>query len=243
MAFSPKMAPVSVIKTIFFDAAGTLFHLPQSVGWHYQDVASRFGCKLSEDALSSAFFTVWKQMPMRPASRQPRPDDDKGWWCSLVERVLDQCGVSREQLPRLEYFEQLYTEFARPGVWKLFPEVQEVLAGLAKRYRLGIISNFDGRLRPILDSLALADSFDPLIISSEVGTDKPDGWIFQQALTLAKISAAEALHVGDDPRSDWQGAEAAGLHTFHLHRPENSLRDLTTTLEKLEAAPPQIISP
>jgi putative hydrolase of the HAD superfamily len=231
-----------VIKTIFFDAAGTLFHLPQGVGWHYREVASRFGCKLNEDALSHAFSTVWKQMPARPASRQPRPDDDKGWWFSLVEGVLDRCRVSTEQLPRLDYFEQLYIEFTRPGVWELFPEAHEVLAGLAKHYRLGVISNFDSRLRPILASLGLADCFDPLVISSEVGADKPDGWIFQQALTLAESSATEALHVGDDPRADWQGAEAAGLHAFHLHRPENSLRDLIAILKKLEDAAPKIIS-
>jgi putative hydrolase of the HAD superfamily len=219
-----------VIKTIFFDAAGTLFHLPRGVGWHYRDMASRFGCNLDEDALSHAFRTVWKQMPPRPASRQPRPDDDKGWWFSLVEQVLDQCRVSTEQLPRLDYFEQLYAEFTRPGIWELFPETHDVLAGLRKRYRLGVISNFDGRLRPILANLGLSDFFNPIVISSEVGADKPDGWIFHQALALAGVAAGEALHVGDDPRADWQGAESAGLNAFHLHRPANSLLDLTAHL-------------
>jgi putative hydrolase of the HAD superfamily len=117
-----------------------------------------------------------------------------------------------------------------------------VLSGLTNRYRLGVISNFDGRLRPILASLGLAGFFDPLVISSEVGADKPDGWIFQQALDLADTPATEALHIGDDPRSDWQGAAAAGLHTFHLHRPENSLHDLAAALEKLEDAAPKINS-
>ena len=225
----------SVIKTIFFDAAGTLFHLPRGVGWHYRDVAARFGCQLDEGSLSHAFRTIWKQIPVRPASRLPRPDDDKGWWFSLVERVLDQCDVSTNQLPRLDYFEQLYAEFTRPGIWELFPETQEVLAGLRNRYRLGVISNFDGRLRPILASLGLAEFFNPFVISSEVGADKPDGWIFQQALSLAAVTATEALHVGDDPHSDWQGAESAGLNAFHLRRPENSLRDLAGALEELDA--------
>jgi len=218
-----------VIKTIFFDAAGTLFHLPKGVGWHYRDVAQRFGCTPEENALSQAFRTVWKQMPIRPASRFPRPDDDKGWWLSLVEQVLDQCRVSTEQLPRLDYFEQLYAEFTRPGIWELFPETLEVLSILRTRYRLGVISNFDGRLRPILTNLGLAGWFDPIIISSEVGADKPDPWIFQQALKLAGAKASESIHVGDDPRADWQGAESAGLQVFRLHRPNNSLRDFLTS--------------
>ncbi|MEP6673138.1 MAG: HAD-IA family hydrolase [Chthoniobacter sp.] len=215
-----------MIKTVFFDAAGTLFHLPRGVGWHYRDVARRFDCHLEENALSDAFRTVWKQMPTRPGSHQPRPDDDKGWWFSLVEQVLDQCRVPAEQLPRLDYFAQLYSEFTRPGIWELFPESLDVLTNLRAHYRLGVISNFDGRLRPILTNLGIIEFFDPIVISSEAGTDKPDPWIFQRALHLADATAAESLHIGDDPRADWEGAEAAGLHIFRLDRPHQTLRDL-----------------
>jgi len=216
--------------TIFFDAAGTLFHLPRGVGWHYRDVAARFGCVLEEKKLTHAFRTAWLQMPARPTTRQPRPDDDKSWWFALVEKVLDENGVSPRQLDRRLYFEALYAEFTRPDVWELFPEVREVLTLLRPRFRLGLISNFDGRLRPILAHLGLAGCFDPIVISSEVGADKPDPWIFQQALDLAGATAREALHAGDDPRSDWQGAADAGLQVFRLHRPENSLRDLLAHL-------------
>lgn len=221
-----------MIKTLFFDAAGTLFHLPKGVGWHYRDVARRFHCELDEATLSREFRAVWRQMPTRPPTRRPRPDDDRGWWQTLVNQVLDRCAVHAQQLDRAAYFETLYAEFTRPHVWEFFPEVPAVLAELRPKYRLGLISNFDGRLRPILTNLGLADIFDPIIISSEVGADKPDPWIFEQALTLADTSAAEALHIGDDPQSDWQGAADAGLQSFRLHRPETTLHDLTSFLSK-----------
>jgi putative hydrolase of the HAD superfamily len=219
-------------KTIFFDAAGTLFHLPRGVGWHYQDVAQRFGCTLDEARLTRAFRTAWGRMPARATLRQPRPNDDKGWWFTLVERVLADCGAPAQPLDRAAYFEALYAEFTRPGVWELFPEVREVLSALRPHYRLGVISNFDGRLRPILSSLGLEGCFHPIVISSEAGADKPDPWIFQHALDLAETAAPEALHVGDDPRCDWQGAAAAGLRAFHLQRPAHSLRDLLASLAK-----------
>jgi putative hydrolase of the HAD superfamily len=215
-----------MIKVIFFDAAGTLFHLPRGVGWHYRDVAARHGWQLDETQLRHAFATAWKQMPIRPASRVPRSDDDKGWWRDLVGRVLDRCAVPGEPARRDAYFEELYREFTRPGIWELFPEVHEVLAALQPRFRLGVISNFDGRLRPILGHLGLLGVFEPLIISSEVGADKPDPWIFEQALARAAFTPGEALHVGDDPERDWKGAAAAGLRSFHLNRPGNSLREL-----------------
>ncbi|MEI9894751.1 MAG: HAD-IA family hydrolase [Chthoniobacter sp.] len=219
-----------MIKTLFFDAAGTLFHLPRGVGWHYREVAQRFGCDLEEKTLSLAFRTVWKRMPLRSTTQEPRADDDKGWWFYLVIQVLKECRIPAEALSREDYFEALYVEFTRPGVWELFPEVREVLMALQSRYRLGVISNFDGRLRAILANLGVIELFDPIVISSEVGADKPDAWIFQQALTQARSRASQTLHVGDDPRADWEGAEAAGLQVFRLERPANSLRDLAAKL-------------
>jgi putative hydrolase of the HAD superfamily len=215
-----------MFKVVFFDAAGTLFHLPRGVGWHYRDVALRHGWDLDEGVLRRAFGDVWQEMPARGVSRAPRPDDDKGWWRELVERVLDRCAVRGGAVERGAFFEELYVEFTRPDIWTLFPEVAEVLAALRPRFRLAVISNFDGRLRAILGHLGLAETFDPLVISSEAGADKPDPWIFQQALARAGVAAHEAVHIGDDPVRDWEGAEAAGLAAFALRRPENSLRDV-----------------
>lgn len=222
--------PAPEIKIIFFDAAGTLFHLPRGVGWHYREVALRHGLDLNEEALRGAFGAVWREMPSRPASRGPRPDDDKGWWRELVERVLDRCGAVGEGSARDAYFEELYREFTLPGVWKLFPEVREILDALRPRFRLGVISNFDGRLRAILSHLGILEMFDPVIISSEAGADKPDAWIFEQALARAGVAPGEAWHAGDDPERDWRGAAAAGMHVFRLSRPGNSLRDLLEQL-------------
>lgn len=214
------------MKAVFFDATGTLIHLPRGVGYHYALVAERFGIALDPKNASRAFLQAWKEMPSRPATRQPREDDDRGWWRILVSRVLALHG--RE--PNEKFFETLYAHFAEPGVWELHPEVAEVLAALAGKYRLGIISNFDGRLRKILADLGIESLFTAICISSEVGADKPDRFIFDCALDRLGIAASEALHAGDDPVHDWAGASAAGLHVFRLDREHNSLRDLLPPL-------------
>lgn len=211
-------------RVIFFDAAGTLIRLPRGVGWHYREVALRHGCEIGERELDAAFRAAWEAMPARAVSDGPRADDDRGWWRELVGRVLDRCGVVPSALDRGAYFAELYGEFTRPGVWQLYPEVPEVLDALAGRCDLGILSNFDGRLRPILAGLGVLDRFRHVVLSSEVGADKPDARIFQRALALAGVAPHEALHVGDDPRCDWEGARAAGMRAFHLQRPGNDLR-------------------
>ena len=217
-------------KVIFFDAAGTLFHLPKGVGYHYALVANRMGLPLEAAAIDRAFGAAWKAMPARPATGAPRDDDDKGWWRELVERVFDQIAPATKDLDRDAFFEVAYEHFAEAGVWELFPEVVDVLEQLHPRYRLSIISNFDGRLRMILELLGISRFFAPVVISSEVGADKPDALIFQRALELSHVTAGEALHVGDDPVKDWEGAAAAGLAVFRLERPRNSLRNLLASL-------------
>jgi putative hydrolase of the HAD superfamily len=115
-------------------------------------------------------------------------------------------------------------------VWRLYPEVTEVLEALAARAELGVITNFDGRFRAIADELGITRYFRHTVISSEVGADKPDRVIFQRAVEMAGVSPGEALHAGDDPVCDWQGAADAGLQVFRLDRPRNSLRDLLGTV-------------
>jgi putative hydrolase of the HAD superfamily len=132
---------------------------------------------------------------------------------------------------RRAYFAELYDEFTRPGVWEVFPDVRAVLTRLARSYELGIISNFDRRLRCILDDIALTPLFRHVVISSEVGADKPDPFIFEHALALAGAQPHEALHVGDEPAADWEGAARAGLHVFRLKRPDLTLDHLVNVLD------------
>src|SRR5262249_35626698 len=161
-------------KAIFFDAVGTLIHLTKSVGQHYSLVGQRQGLSLDAKALDAAFVQVWKEMPQRPATEEPREDDDKGWWRELVEKMLAQLPERIDPLDRDNFFEAAYGHFAEAGVWVLYPEVFDVLEKLTPRFELAIISNFDGRLRVILEHLAISRFFRHVFVSSEIGADKPD---------------------------------------------------------------------
>jgi putative hydrolase of the HAD superfamily len=220
-----------MIKAIFFDAAGTLFHLTGTVGHHYALVGSQLRLQLDAGQLDDAFYSAWKRMPRRSATAGPRDNDDKNWWRELVDLVLAQVAPSLSELDRDNFFEIAYEHFAEPGVWKLYPEVPAVLQELQPHFQLAVISNFDGRLRLILRHLGISKFFAHIFVSSEIGADKPDPEIFRRTLKLIDLRPGEALHVGDDPKRDWEAASAAGLSIFRLHRPKNSLRDLATALK------------
>jgi putative hydrolase of the HAD superfamily len=219
-----------VFKAIFFDGAGTLIHLTKNVGYHYALAGERVGLNLDAAALDRAFVDSWKHMPARPTIDGPREDDDKGWWRALVNRVVEVVAPDTGELDRDAFFEVAYSHFAEAGVWELYPEVIEVLEVLRPHFDLAVVSNFDGRLRMILEQLGVSRFFSHVFLSSELGADKPDPEIYRRALKLSNVSPNETLHVGDDPVRDWEGAAAAGLSVFRLERPRNSLRDLLQIL-------------
>jgi putative hydrolase of the HAD superfamily len=217
-------------KAIFFDAAGTLFYLPRGVGYHYALVANELGLKWDSRELDRAFTNAWKAMPPRAAIDGPRENDDKNWWRQLVDLVITEVSPSMNELDRDNFFEIAYEHFAEAGVWELYPEVLEVLENLHPRFPLAVISNFDGRLRMILERLGVSKFFSHVFISSELGADKPDPEIFRRALSAIHLAPNEVLHVGDDPERDWKAATNAGLSIFELDRKKNSLRELLSIL-------------
>jgi len=221
-----------MIRAILFDAAGTLIHLPRGVGWHYREIAARHGLDLEEKRLGAAFGPAFKAAALlraaapRVAAGISRPDDDKGWWRALVRQVLAACGQQPGEAVFDGMFEELYAHFEEPGVWALYPEAAAVLAALHPRYRLGVVSNFDRRLYPVLEHLGVRRYFETIVISSEIGVDKPDERIFAAALSALGVTPGETVHAGDDPERDWRAGEAAGLHVYRVARPEGTLEGL-----------------
>ena len=104
----------------------------------------------------------------------------------------------------------------------LFPDVRPSLRALrAARPEvvLGLLSNGPSlRQRRRISAQGL-DAFFPIrVISEEVGRAKPDRAFFGAALDLAGVAPAEAVMVGDDPRTDIAGAKGAGIRAVWLNR-------------------------
>ncbi|MFZ5876837.1 MAG: HAD family hydrolase [Nitrospirota bacterium] len=90
---------------------------------------------------------------------------------------------------------------------------REGVSDLSQRVRLGIVSNFDHAptVHEVLRRDRLAEFFDVVIVSDEVGWRKPHRVMFETALQRLEASAHEALFVGDNFELDVQAAAQAGL--------------------------------
>jgi HAD superfamily hydrolase (TIGR01549 family) len=91
-----------------------------------------------------------------------------------------------------------------------------VLERLNRRFRLGVVSNFTGNLRPCLEELGLARFFAVLSDSALLGWSKPDSRIFAHTLAALRTSPQRAWMVGDNFEADIRGAAGLGIHTCWL---------------------------
>jgi len=218
-----------MIRVVTFDAAGTLIRLVDPPGSTYAETARLFGYNLDPDRVQEAFRIAWKTLPAPPESNGPRPDDDRGWWRQLVAKTIDHAGYEIDRFD--DYFTEVYENFARPGVWELFPDVQSVIRELNRlKIRLGVISNFDRRLYDVLLHLGIRDAFEQVIISSEVGAQKPAARIFFEAARRFEVGVHEILHVGDELEADLRGASSAGLQAFLVNHQTATLSGLFSRL-------------
>lgn len=229
-------SPVQIsMKAIFFDAAGTLISVAEPVGETYCRIAVRHGVTTTPEVAGRAFRSAWKSLPQPQHDGRPAPDDDRGWWHELVRRCFTEAtGGDLPQAVLGPLFDDLYSHYAHPAAWTVFPDVLPALSALHGRWRLFVLSNFDRRLRDILAGHGLTRFFDSLIISSEVGASKPDGRIFAHAAGLAACRPDECLHIGDDEHFDLEGARAAGFAARLAQRPGRGLESIVR--EVLNAA-------
>jgi HAD superfamily hydrolase (TIGR01549 family) len=96
-----------------------------------------------------------------------------------------------------------------------------LLASLAPKYRLGVVSNFYGNLSTVCGETGIDRHLDVMIDSASVGFRKPDPRIFQAALARLDTPAAEAVFVGDSVERDMAGARGMGMRHVLL-APESS---------------------
>jgi putative hydrolase of the HAD superfamily len=232
---------MSRIQVVFFDAAGTLFHVKGSVEDIYLQHAEKYGVKRTPELLASvrtAFARAFEDAPA-PIFAATEPAEIKQcerlWWFDVVHNVWYRVGMF-EGFD--EYFDEVFQAFDGPDRWTLYPETVGVLTRLREEgLELGIVSNFDSRLFNVLRGLGIADLFATVTISSLAKAAKPAPRIFEIALEKHAMEPDEALHVGDSLREDVEGARKAGLTSVWITREAQSAPSKTPTIQSLVELP------
>ena len=214
-------------KVIFLDAMGTLFGLKTSVGKIYQQYALKYGVKADAQLIDRAFIESFKSAPPLAFSARSvtLEKQEYAWWKNVVKTTFSQLNLLEKFSNFTKFFNDIYNYFATEEPWYIFPDVVPAL----KRWQnqgieLGVISNFDTRLKQILRVLELEPFFTSITISSEAGFAKPDPNIFELALNKHGFTADKVWHIGDSFTEDYQGAKQARIKAFCLNRDTSLLK-------------------
>ncbi|WP_432714281.1 YjjG family noncanonical pyrimidine nucleotidase [Pedobacter sp.] len=126
-----------------------------------------------------------------------------------------QLGVSPNLVPH--QFEEDYVKIS-PTKTNLFEGSEKVLAYLQKKYTLHIISN--GFKETTLTKMSLSGLnpyFENVIISEDVGVNKPDQRVFEYALNKAGATKEESIMIGDSIEADIRGAQDFGMRAIFFN--------------------------
>jgi putative hydrolase of the HAD superfamily len=204
---------------VFFDVGNTLLYPFPSVSRVCEEILRAAGHDRDLEAIESL-------MPLVDEYYEDRfRADDTFWtseeetsevWVGMYSLLARQLGIEQEaeSLAR-----SVYAEFGKPERWRAYPDVEPELRRLrASGVRLGIISNWDGRLERLLDGLGLTPLLDAVVCSASVGLHKPDPRIFELACARLEEPPSACAHVGDHFYSDVLGARAAGMRAVMIDR-------------------------
>jgi putative hydrolase of the HAD superfamily len=156
-------------------------------------------------------------------------EGDREIWVRYNRAYARACNTPEDALD--DAVEHLLSEFATGAVWsRIVPGSVDALRGLAALdVKLAIVSNAGGDTEPRLREFGIcqvgpgpAVEVAAILDSTVVGVAKPDPRIFELALEALDVPAERAIHVGDTPGADVDGARAAGVHPvlvdpFDLH--------------------------
>lgn len=206
-------------KAVFFDAGHTLLYAHPDIGTVYADTTAGFGVRLGSERFVETFVPVFKETTKIYAATSSASDpQDYAMWRDITRRIYDRL-PPLAAVPFEDWFQALYRRFGEPSVWRFYDDVETILRDLrARGLKIGVVSNWDTRLKTICDGLGLTPLVDFIVISAEVGVRKPDPGIFRVALDRAGVLPEEAIHVGDLPEEDAEGARRAGVRPVLIDR-------------------------
>jgi putative hydrolase of the HAD superfamily len=218
-----KLAKLPDVKVVFFDVGGTLVYGELGHIDILHEALLLIGYDLTRDEVARANDQARQAVARRRrrvAARFESPEAGRMWLNHLAEALdLDLRGPELEQALAIATRD---IEIAQTVV--VDPEAKGVLDQLRRRdLLLGVISNWNAKLREYLEGYGLARYFEVIIASESAGSQKPHREIFLKALTTMGCAAKHTVHVGDDYWTDVVGARQVGIRPILIDRGREDL--------------------
>ncbi|HZM62822.1 MAG TPA: HAD family hydrolase [Vicinamibacterales bacterium] len=207
---------LDAVAAVFFDVDFTLIYPgPMFQDEGYAQFAARFGIAVDRSRFSAA---VRAASSILDEAQEHVYDGEI--FVRYTRRIVEGMGGTGERLD--DCAREIYREWAANQHFFLYDDVAPVLNELARRaVKIGLISNSHRCLSSFQQHFELEGLIAAAVSSSEHGYMKPHPSIFEAAITLAGVTAAESVMVGDSLSHDIDGARRVGMRGVLLHRSDD----------------------
>jgi putative hydrolase of the HAD superfamily len=202
------------IRAVLLDALGTLVRLEDPVPALREQLAARCGLDVDQETAGAALgaeIAYYRAHNLEGRDRAALAGLRRD--CALVLRDALGPGAHEARI------EDVLAALLAALRFTPYPDVLPALERMrAVGLRLVVVSNWDVSLHERLAETGIAERVHGVITSAELGAAKPAPAIFGHALAMAGVPAQEAVHVGDSPDEDVEGARGAGIEPVLLVR-------------------------
>lgn len=199
-----------MIKAILFDFFGTIaiYGDMKKADRKVNEIIYNY-LKLNNDAIEYEDFTnTWNNTFALPLTLEDKTEESI--FLTKIANVISQYKISAKSCEISALGEKCINTWHS---YISFPEdIHRTFEYLKEKYKLAIVSNFDhpSYITRLLKETGIKNYFDSIIISGEIGINKPDRRIFLKALEELQLSPYEAIFIGDSIKDDIEGALSVG---------------------------------
>lgn len=206
---------LSSVKAVFLDADDTLFFVSPGVAEIYARICADHGLHVPVEKLRSSLPITWSGFRAEyenvANNYETFPGREREMWRKFSILAIEKFHPT----PPTSLLDEIYDEFAKERSRRLFPGVVEFLQHLKTTgYKIGLLSNNDERMMPLLDELGLSHYFDEILPTALIGFKKPASLAYERAALRIGSAPEEILYIGDSLEHDYHGARNANWNAI-----------------------------
>jgi putative hydrolase of the HAD superfamily len=226
-------------QALTLDVGHTLLFPKATFGEMYAAKLGAYGVEVSAEWVDRTLPHAWEAAKSAQAGLIYGTTREQGlaFWIDVNRRLLPPRLLSREALET--FVADLFESYGRGEAWRVDPALPSLLSTChALNIPVALLSNWDQRLRGLLEELDLVECFHTVVISAEVGMEKPSPGIFEHALRELACPAEGVVHVGDTWEDDILGARTAGMKAIWIASEETAMPAPVDGVSKLHGVGP-----
>ena len=213
-------------KLVLIDLDDTLFDYPKTEETAFRNTFEELGFFMESELGNAKKEEIYEKIKDR------YKDVNLQLWKDLEKGAVDKDRLKVVRFEKIiEEFDLKYNPYEMSELYlkklgeAIFPfEATEKLCKyLHSKYKVGIVTNGIKEVQySRIENSAIAKYIDKIIISDEVGVNKPDKRIFEYAMNYFEImDKSEVIMIGDSLGADIKGGQNAGIDTCWVNLRNN----------------------